>query len=93
MINIKDGFKMIITVVCLMLATAIVGFVAGYDYHASKAAELKVDSGKSVTYTVTNYENGITMKDGYNMSIHRMQEYVTEDEHCGGLHISDKVIE
>ena len=48
MINIKDGFKMIITVVCLMLATAIVGFVAGYDYHASKAAELKVDSGNKL---------------------------------------------
>lgn len=76
-----------------MLATAVVGFVAGYDYHANKVEKAKVDSGKSVTYTVVNYENGLTMKDGYNMSIHTMQEYVTKDEHCGGLHISDKVIE
>lgn len=93
MIKIKDGVRVFITILCLTLATAIVGFVAGYDCHASKAAELKVDNGKTETYTVTNYENGLTMKDGYNMSIHTMQEYVTKDENCGGLHISDKVIE
>lgn len=91
MIKIKDGVKTIITVICLMLAMAVVGFVAGYDYNANKVEQSKVDSGKSVTYTVINYENGLTMKDGYNMSIHTMQEYVTKDEHCGGLHISDKV--
>ena len=82
-----------IIVICLMIVAAVLGFIAGYSYHADKIEKLKVPSGGTETYSVVNYVNGITMKDGYDMSIHTMQRYVTVDEHCGGLHISGEVDE
>ena len=94
MIEMKvDGLKAMIICAVLIIAASIAGFVVGYDYHGAKVNNAKVNDGKTETYTVINYENGLTTDDGYNMSIHTMQEYVTKDEHCGGLHISDETIE
>lgn len=85
--------KRLVAEVVVALVMLVLGFTAGYDYHTAKVESEKVDNGKTSTYSVFNYENGLTMKDGYNMSIHTMQQYVTEDKHCGGLHIDGEIIE